>query len=325
MEPPQYASNFFLGIGISAVATGLSPTPKFLAVGLTFIGLFASIYHPVGTALLAANAEKLGRDIGFNGVCGNLGIAFAALITGALTQFFGWRYAFVLPGLISFVIGIVYLLMVPRVVTAASKSTRHSVILPRPTLVHAFSVLVLVSILGSIVFNAVTISIPKLFDERLMSLVSTPFGIGLLVFFVYVFGSLSQLIVGHFVDRFSLRNVFLPLSALQAPTLFLVAFAQDWLVLVVAAIMMFAIFGQVTINDTMVAKYTSDAWRSRAYAIRYCMSFGASACAVPMIAFLHNRTAGFELVFQVLAIFGLLIFAGAVFFPSQHPAPAVAQ
>jgi hypothetical protein len=42
-------------------------------------------------------------------------------------------------------------------------------------------------------------------------------------------------------------------------------------------VMMFAIFGQVTINDTMVASYTSDAWRSRAYAIRYFMSFGARA------------------------------------------------
>jgi MFS family permease len=156
------------------------------------------------------------------------------------------------------------------------------------------------------------------FDERVVSLVATPFGIGILVFCVYVFGSVSQIIIGRLVDRYSLRDVFLPLSALQAPTLFFVAFAQNWVILLLAVVMMFAIFGQITINDTMVAKYTSDTWRSRAYAIRYCMSFGASACAVPLLTFLHGRTEGFELTFQILAIFGLVVFLGAAIFPGRQ-------
>jgi MFS family permease len=313
---------FFLGIGASAMLTGFSPTPLFLAIGLSFIGLFASIYHPVGTAMLAANARKLGRDIGINGVWGNLGIAFAALTAGALTQFFGWRHAFFVPGLISVAIGVVYMVIVPQLPANAVKPHRESVALPRPLLIRAFSVLALVSVFGSIVFSAVTISLPKVFDERIVSLATTPFGIGVLVFCVYVLGSVSQIIVGRLIDRHSLRDVFLPLSALQAPALFLVAFSHDWVMLLLAAVMMFAIFGQVTINDTMVARYTSDAWRSRAYALRYFMSFGASACAVPLITLLHGRTAGFELTFQILAIFGLVVFLGAVIFPRQQCTPA---
>ncbi|MFX8972819.1 MFS transporter, partial [Acinetobacter baumannii] len=78
----------------------LSTSAPMFAVSLTLVGLFAAIYHPVGGALLVASAAQLGRTIGFNGVCGNLGVAGAALITGAITQAFGWRVAFIVPGLV---------------------------------------------------------------------------------------------------------------------------------------------------------------------------------------------------------------------------------
>ena len=56
-----------------------------IAVGLTFIGLFASIYHPVGTAMLVQGRQKIGRLIGVNGVFGNMGMA-AALVAGGLVN-----------------------------------------------------------------------------------------------------------------------------------------------------------------------------------------------------------------------------------------------
>ena len=38
---------------------------------------------------------------------------------------------------------------------------------------------------------------------------------------------------------------------------------------------------------------------------------------MPLIAFLHQRDAGFTLVFQVLAVFGFIVFLGALFFPHR--------
>src|SRR4029453_17790060 len=40
---------FFLGIGASLVAVGFTRTPAQLSAALLAVGLFASIYHPVGT------------------------------------------------------------------------------------------------------------------------------------------------------------------------------------------------------------------------------------------------------------------------------------
>jgi MFS family permease len=91
---------FFLGIGVALFVTGFAQSPWQIGLGLTVIGLFAAIYHPVGIAMLVAAPTKLGSALGWNGLWGNLGLAAAALIAGALMDQFGWRAAFFVPGAI---------------------------------------------------------------------------------------------------------------------------------------------------------------------------------------------------------------------------------
>src|SRR5437762_14324652 len=66
---------FFAGIGASMIAVGLVRTPLQLGAALLSIGLFA----PVGTAMIVSYADRLGREMGLNGVWGNLGVASSAL------------------------------------------------------------------------------------------------------------------------------------------------------------------------------------------------------------------------------------------------------
>src|SRR6266513_695661 len=103
---------FFVGIGASMIAVGLVQTPLQLGAALLSIGLFASLYHPVGTAMIVSYAERLGREMGLNGVWGNLGVASSALVTGLVGQYLGWRYAFFIPGAVTVLIGIVFAQMV---------------------------------------------------------------------------------------------------------------------------------------------------------------------------------------------------------------------
>ena len=56
-----------------------------LAAALAAAGLFAAIYHPIGTAMLVdAAGDKPGRAIGINGVFGNFGVALAPVVTAFL-------------------------------------------------------------------------------------------------------------------------------------------------------------------------------------------------------------------------------------------------
>src|SRR5262249_9716796 len=143
-----------------------------------------------------------------------------------------------------------------------------------------------------------------------------------------VVAAIAQLCVGQMIDRGSLRSVFIPVALMQAPLLFLAGSTTDWAMLAVATAMMFFVFGQIPVNDAMVAKYIDDRWRSRAYALRYVLSFSASATAVPLIAVLHAQTGGFRAVFMVLAALALCVFASALFFPRPRedvPAAAPAE
>ena len=47
-------------------------------------------------------------DIAVNGVWGNMGVGFAAFITGLMIDYLGWRFAFWIPGVLSVIIGIAY-------------------------------------------------------------------------------------------------------------------------------------------------------------------------------------------------------------------------
>lgn len=311
---------FFFGIGAATLVTGLSRSLWQVACGLTVIGLFAAIYHPVGTAMLVAHAERtgrLGRAIGINGVWGNLGVAFAALTTGAVTQWLGWRYAFVLPGIIAIGIGAAYLALVPDEPNLAGRARTAGAQFPRAVIVRVFLVLVLVTLAGGMVFNATTVAFPKLIDERLPQLAGSTFAVGLLVCGVYVIGAMSQLVMGRVIDRHPLKTGFLAIVVLQAPLLLVTAFTTGWPMVIAATAMIFTVFGQITFNDAMVARYASAEWRARVYAVRYLLSFGISATAVPLVAFMHEH-GGFMQLFELLAGFGLLVLFGAVLFPMRR-------
>src|SRR6201991_4157057 len=104
---------FYIGCGLSCAAAAVSPNFTTLAISLFALGVFASIYHPVGTAIVVAAAVNRGRTLALNGVCGNVGVALAAGITAGLTYWIGWRGAFFIPAVICVATGIAYLIMVP--------------------------------------------------------------------------------------------------------------------------------------------------------------------------------------------------------------------
>ena len=308
---------FFFGIGTASILTGFATGPVQIALGLTLVGVFAAIYHPVGIAMLVANRENVGRVLGVNGVFGNVGVAFSALIAGALADAIGWRAAFIVPGGIALGVGVAFVLFA-REAQGETPARRSGHYKPsRADLARVFAVLTVATACGGVIFNATTISMPKVFDERVSALTHSTFGIGALVCGVYLIAAMAQLCVGWWLDRRSLKSVFVPVVALQVPLLLLAGTTDNTLMLLVAVAMMFFVFGQIPINDAMIARYTAEAWRARAYAIRYVVSFTASALAVPLIAWLYKSSGDFRLLYYVLGALAFATFAASLFFPDE--------
>ena len=174
--------------------------------------------------------------------------------------------------------------------------------------------LFIVVIAISTTFNAVTVALPKLFAERLADMTTSPALLGVIAACVYVFGAMTQYTIGKLIDRYSLKAVSLPLSLMLAPFLYLAATLSN-LPLILASIgIVMGAFGQVTVNDAMVGKYTSEEWRSRAYSIRYFIGFTAAGASVGLVAWLYEQ-GGFVTMLQAFGALCLLVIAGG-----DHPA-----
>jgi MFS family permease len=314
---------FFFGIGAATLLTGFARTPAELAIGLAAIGMFAAIYHPVGIAMLVANRSDLGRALGVNGVYGNTGLAFAALFSGALADLVGWRAAFIVPGLVCIACGIGFLAASRGFEIARGAAKKAESRVPRALLARVFLIVAVATACGGVIFNATTVSMPKVFDERLAALTSTNFGIGVLVCITYLIAAMAQLVVGRWIDRRSVKGVFVVVAAMQIPLLYAAGSLAGYAMLLVAVAMMFFVFGQIPINDAMIAKYTAEEWRARAYAVRYVVSFAASATAVPLIAWVHRTHGDFQPLFAILAALAALILVSALAFPAERAAKPV--
>ncbi len=308
---------FFIGIGAAMIAVGQANSPFQLGAALLAVGLFASIYHPVGTAMLVSHAERLGRDIGINGVWGNLGVASSALATGAICEYAGWRAAFTVPGLVAMAIGLLFLVHVGNDERGiANKAAAAAVRVPKSAMRRVIVSLGITVIASSTTFNAITVALPKLFAERLDELTASPALIGVIAAAVYLFGAASQYVVGQLIDRQSLKTVFLPLALAVAPLLYVAASLSGMALLVVSIVLIMGIFGQVTVNDAMIGRYTRDEWRARAYAARYFLGFTAAGASVGLVAWLHE-IGGFALMLQVFGALCLLVIVAAVIFPGE--------
>jgi MFS family permease len=315
---PALMTLFFLGTGLSMVATGFADSPVTLALALGATGLFAAIYHPIGTAMLVdAAGDRPGRAIGVNGVFGNIGVALAPVVTAFLASQPGWRAAFLAPGMICAAFGLWWMRQ-PALESNAGRAAAVFPDIPRHLVRRVVVVLLLIAIVSGLVFNAFTLLLPKLIEERLGGDPHLLPLVGFAAFLTTLCGALTQFTVGRMIDRTTLKRVFLPVSAVLGPGLLMVTYAQGWLVLPFAALVAAAIFGQVTVNETMTARYISPALRTRMYSIRFFVGFLGAATAAPLVAWLHERTGSLASVTLVMAGLGLVTLLCALAFPDRQ-------
>lgn len=315
---PALMTTFFFGTGASMAATAFATTPLMLAVALSAVGLFAAIYHPIGTAMLVdAAGDKPGRAIGVNGVFGNLGVALAPVVTAFLAHQAGWRVAFLLPGAACMAIGLLWL-RVRSPESAVRRASRPFPDIPRHLVRRAVVVLLLIAVVSGLVFNSFTLLLPKLMQERLGGNPHMLPLVGAAAFLATLCGALTQFTVGRMIDRTTLKRVFLPVSLLLVPGLVAASYVQGWLILPVCGVVAAAIFGQVTVNETMTARYISPALRARMYSVRFFVGFLGAAGSAPIVAWLYDRTGTLTAVTLVMAGFGVVTLCCALAFPDRR-------
>ena len=272
---------FFFGMGASALLVALTQNSWQLAAALLVMGAFASIYHPVGIPMLVQNVHNPGEVIGMNGLAGNLGIAVAAILTGFLIKWAGWRAAFVVPGLLAFACGVIFALQCPReTVAPAKRSGKATVALSSRTLARVFFVMTAAAATSSILFNFTTSGNAQLLAESFRGVIEDPALLGALLALIYAVASLAQLVVGKLIDRVAFKPLQLWLSVAQIPFLIVAAYAEAWGMFAALLGVMILVFGSIPFTDAMIVRYVDDRLRSRVAGMRLTVAFGISSLAV---------------------------------------------
>ncbi|SLN45213.1 MFS transporter [Oceanibacterium hippocampi] len=315
---------FFLGIGASAVIVGLADSPFQVAAGLTLLGTFASIYHPVGIPWLVAHAANPGRALGISGVFGSLGTAGAALVAGFLVAHGGWRIAFLVPGAVALGSGVLFLL--------ADRSgwfdaTRHAAASSAPVSKgdtrRVFAVLAVTVLCSGLIFQSTAFALPKIFEERLSDFVNgNVLGIGGLVTACYLLSALTQIIGGELADRYSLRSIYWSVQLLQLPVIAVAFMLHNPALVAVAALMIgFNVAGQPAEN-ALLARHTPEAWRGRAFGAKFVLTLGVSALGVALIPVIHAMTGRLDYLFIALFAFAAIAALAAYRLPRPAAIPA---
>ncbi|MDP6565506.1 MAG: MFS transporter [Alphaproteobacteria bacterium] len=320
---------FFLGTGAASILTGLASGPWGLAIGLTGIGTFAAIYHPVGVPWLIRHTRNHGRALGINGVFGSGGTALAALLAGAFADLWGWRAAFIVPGLVCLATGLCFLVAM-RLGHMADDEGEASPAPPAAAVDRrrVFVVLAITVSLSGLIYQATSYALPKVFEERLFDFAGqSVLGIGGFVSLCYLASSLSQILGGELADRFSRKLIYAACQVLQVP-IYAVAFVVFGPAMIPLAAVMISLnlMGQPAEN-ALLARYTPLAWRGQVFGMKFLLTLGISSLGVAVVPVIHAVTGNLDALFVLLGLAALASFAAAAALPSDRrsPVPALVE
>ena len=305
----------FLGMGISSVLCGLSSSLGGLFFGLSILGLACSIYHPVGIAWVVNSSKKKGKALGINGIFGGIGIGSGAFIAGFLLKFFTWNMTFIIPGLISIVIGFILLLLIffnkisfaniKNEFTAEKSSTNNLIII---------SLIMLCAMFGlGLTFQIMQTSLPKVFDIRLDEY--STFKIGSTIGIIYFLSGLMTFIGGILADKFSLKKIYIIGLAGQVPCYLAIAYFSGLPLIFVC--LAAAIFNSSILpaENILLSKFTPEKHHGLIYGCKFIIVFCSGPLAVFAVAQIYQMTLEFTNLFLISSLIMFLIFFLAIFLP----------
>jgi FSR family fosmidomycin resistance protein-like MFS transporter len=311
----------FFGMGLACFGCALSDTPRALMVGLSFLGLFSAIYHPVGIPWLVRSVTAGGKALGVNGIFGGLGVAFAGTTAGLLVDHMGWRAAFAVPGLACVTTGLMMIWAWRRGLLPEGRQLEpRTGDLGRKGLLRVIIVMMIGMFCLGFIYQACQAAFPKLFDLRLGSLVGEgTLGVGMLVTVVYGVSAIFQVVGGHLADRYSLKWIYLGGFALQVPLLFGLSQISGIPLVAGATLTVLVMTASQPAESMLLSRYSPAAYQGFAFGVKFVLAFGAAPLAISLVSYLFSGAGGGARVFVALAAISLLGAFAVWMLPSDTP------
>jgi MFS transporter, FSR family, fosmidomycin resistance protein len=308
---------YFFGTGLSTIAAGFANTPLQITVALAGIGLFGSIYHPVGIAWLVRSVENQGRALGYNGLSGALGVASASFVAGILTEYFSWRAAFILPGLICTAGGFVLWFCVRSGWLTSPTIDRKPH--PSPTrgnIIRVAIVLTITMACSGFYFQVMSVAMPKVFVERASELTDGSLArAGSLASTVFLAAAAAQIVGGYLADRAPIKLIYVGAYAGVAALMGLAASATEVTLVGLCSLAMFLQTTAVPVENMLLTRYSPGRWRATLFGAKFVLALGVSAAAIPAVGMIRDQTGDFFWLFALLTGLTAIVVLAGMFLP----------
>jgi len=307
----------FIGMGLASILCGLSTSVSFLFVSLSLLGLFCSIYHPVGIPWVIHAANKQGRALGINGIFGGVGIGSGAFLAGTLTELLNWQLAFILPGLMSVVIGfiLIYLILNDKIsyknYFIKNDQKDHS---SKEMILIALIMLLSMFALGLTFHNTQT-ALPKVFEIRIGNINSIQ--IGFVIAIIYFISGATTFVGGLLADRFNLKTIYLIGIFLQFPCYLGIAYISGYSLIILCILA--AVFNASILptENLLLGRFTPQKYHGAVYGIKFILAFGSGPISVFLISEIYSITLEFTFLFLINAIMMAIVTIFIIFLPNQ--------
>ncbi len=301
----------FIGLGISSLLCGLSGNKVSLFISLSLLGLFCAIYHPAGISWVVNTSKETGKALGFNNIFGGVGIGLGAFFAGVLIEQFNWQAAFMLPGMISLVVGLslTYHLKSGKI-SLKNISSEQFKDNPEKNQMLKIAIIMLLSITClSFVYQILQTSLPKAIDIRLTdSLDLSTSDIGYIVAAIYIVSGLMNYVGGILTDKYSEKLIYsIGIVGQGLLLLLIVSLSNYWLIAISLAIVAFN-SSILPAENLLLAKFSPEKYQSLVYGIKFIVSFTVGPIALIMISRSYDLTGEFGVLYLAFGFVMIIMF-----------------
>lgn len=335
--PLRVCRAYFLALALASLLVALTPDLWLLFVTLTLLGLAASIYHPVGLAMIALGVRARGKAMGINGIAGNLGIALGPTLgvglfaLGVETGQPGlWRLAYVVVAVLALgALGYFQWVLSRSARTApdslspaaagpalaaiaTSERSRWATLLPLALLYTAM-------VFGGLNYRVLITSLPLYLSGQpaatsqsdassSAAAESTDSAAGqaskgaLGVFLALLGGGIGQYLGGWLADRYGAWHVYPLLIGMLIPLGLAVGLLDESSgVVFFASMLAICLFAQQPVENSVMAEQAGRSRQGLSYASKFTLTFGIGALGTPIATLLRREFGTFAPSFYFIA------------------------
>ena len=315
----------FIGMGLASILCGFSTSISFLFFSLSLLGLFCSIYHPVGIPWVINSANKQGRALGINGIFGGEGIGSGAFVAGTLTELLNWQLAFILPGFISIFIGfvLIYLIFIGKI-------SYKNFFIKNDKQDHSRNEMILISLIMLLSMFALGLSfhntqtaLPKVLEIRIDNLNSIQ--IGLMIGIIYFISGATTFVGGLLADRFNLKIIYLIGIFMQFPCYLVIAYISGFSLVILCVLATIFNASILPTENLLLSKFTPQKYHGIVYGIKFILAFGSGPISVFLISEIYSITLEFTYLFLINAFMMAFVSIFILFLPIHNHQRQVIQ